>query len=237
MPDVVPAPATETEAAEAAFEAPRPRVGTAVMVAHALGAGAIPADLEGAGFEVVVATDGETALASVRAGRADIAIVDGRFEADGLAFCEQLWSENPGFPLLLIGPNDENLVTRALTSGADDYLALPLRPAELVARVRAVLRRAPHWAGEGRHQEPALRVGEVRLDPDSHEVTLQVRALALATAGVRASPAPHGERRDSAAPRNIIEPLVGPVGATRKHQPGGPYPAIAGQIRRRPGWS
>ncbi len=179
MPDVAPAPATETGAAEAAFEAPRPRLGTAVMVAHALGAGAIPADLEGAGFEVVVATDGENALAGVHAGRADIAIVDGRFEADGLAFCEQLWSENPGFPVLLIGPNDENLVTRALTSGADDYLALPLRPAELVARVRAVLRRAPHWAGEGRHHEPALRVGEVRLDPESHEVTLRSERLHL----------------------------------------------------------
>ena len=49
----------------------------------------------------------------------------------------------PGFPVLLIGPNDENLVTRALELGADDYLVLPLRPAELVARVRAVLRRAP----------------------------------------------------------------------------------------------
>lgn len=207
------------------------------MVAHALGAGAIPADLEGAGFEVVVATDGETALASVRAGRADIAIVDGRFEADGLAFCEQLWSENPGFPLLLIGPNDENLVTRALTSGADDYLALPLRPAELVARVRAVLRRAPHWAGEGRHQEPALRVGEVRLDPDSHEVTLRSERLHLPLREFELLRLLMENAGIVLPPRNIIEPLVGPLGATRKHQPGGPYPAIAGQIRRRPGWS
>ena len=73
-------------------------------------------------------TDGESAFTAVRAGRADIAIVDGRFEGDGLAFCEQLWAEHAGFPVLLIGPNDENLVTKALTSGADDYLALPLRP-------------------------------------------------------------------------------------------------------------
>jgi two-component system response regulator RegX3 len=172
-------PGRRGERSEAQVEGPRPKVGTAVLVAHALGAGAVPADLEGAGFEVVVATDGEAAFSAVRGGRADIAIVDGRFEADGLAFCEQLWAEHAGFPVLLIGPNDENLVTKALTSGADDYLALPLRPAELVARVRAVLRRAPHWVGDGGHHEPAIRVGDVRLDPESHEVTLRSVRLHL----------------------------------------------------------
>ena len=140
---------------------------------HTLGAGAVPADLEGSGFEVVVSTESTGALRSVNAGEADIALVDGRFEGDGLAFCERLWSENPGFPVLLIGPNDENLVTKALASGADDYLALPLRPAELVARVRAVLRRAPHGGSHPGPEPGALQVGEVRLDPESHEVSLR----------------------------------------------------------------
>jgi two-component system, OmpR family, response regulator RegX3 len=167
------------EPGEAQVEGLRPKVGTGVMVAHALGAEAIPVDLEGAGFEVVVATDGEAAFSAVGSGRADIAIVDGRFEGDGLAFCEDIWAEHPGFPVLLIGPNDENLVTKALMLGADDYLALPLRPAELVARVRAVLRRAPHWIGDGAHHEPAVRVGDVRLDPESHEVTLRSVPLHL----------------------------------------------------------
>ena len=151
----------------------RPKVGTAVMVAHALGAGAVPADLEGAGFEVVVATEGETAMATASAGLADIAIVDGRFEGDGLTFCERLWAVLPGFPVLFIGPNDENLVTKVLASGADDYLLLPVRPAELVARVRAVLRRAPHWAENASPGERVLHVGDVRLDPESHQVTLR----------------------------------------------------------------
>jgi two-component system, OmpR family, response regulator RegX3 len=177
--DAPPAPGAADEHGDVALEATRPKVGTAVLVAHALGAAAVPADLEGAGFEVVVATNGEVAVAAVRGGRADIAIVDGRFDSDGLAFCEQLWAEHRGFPVLLIGPNDESLVTRALTAGADDYLGLPLRPAELVARVRAVLRRAPHWVGDGGHHEPAIRVGEVRLDPESHEVTLRSVRLHL----------------------------------------------------------
>jgi two-component system, OmpR family, response regulator RegX3 len=167
------------ERTEPPLEGPRPKVGTAVMIAHASGAGAVPVDLEGAGFEVAVTTDADAAYSTVRAGRADIAIVDGRFEGDGLAFCEELWTVHPGFPVLLIGPNDENLVTRALMAGADDYLALPLRPAELVARVRAVLRRAPHWVADGAHHEPAIRVGDVRLDPESHEVTLRSVRLHL----------------------------------------------------------
>ncbi len=135
--EAAPPGAKEAERGDAPVEGPRPKVGKAVMVVHALGAGAVPADLEGAGFELVVATDGEVALSTVRSGRADIAIVDSRFEGDGLAFCEQLWSDHTGFPVVLIGPNDENLVTKALLSGADDYLALPLRPAELVARASA----------------------------------------------------------------------------------------------------
>ncbi len=158
---------------EAPPSALRPKVGTGVIVVHALGAGAIPADLEGSGFEVVVSTESSEALVALRAGQADIALVDARFEGDGVAFCERLWSEHPGFPVLVIGPNEENLVTRALASGADDYLALPLRPAELVARVRAVLRRAPRWGGHAGREPSALEVREVRLDPDSHEVTLR----------------------------------------------------------------
>ena len=157
----------------------RPKVGTAVMVARPQGPGAIPVDLEGSGFEVVVATDAGTALEAAKAGRADLAIVDLHFEGDGLGFCDRLWGDIPGFPVLLIGPNDENLVTKALATGADDYLVLPLRPAELVARVRAVLRRTPRWGGPPGATERTLQVGEVRLDPESHEVSLRNEKLHL----------------------------------------------------------
>jgi len=139
----------------------------------------VPPDLEGSGFELLVATDGPWALSAVERGLADVAIVDGRFEGDGLAFCERLWTGAPGFPVLLTGPNDENLVTRALSAGADDYLVLPLRSAEVVARLRAVLRRAPRWDALPGQGQRALQVGDVRLDPESHEVTLGARRLHL----------------------------------------------------------
>jgi two-component system response regulator RegX3 len=149
------------------------------MVAHALGTGALPADLEASGFEVIPATTTEAAMATARAGDAEVAIVDVRFGDDGVAFCERLWAEIIGFPVLVVGPNDENLVTRALGAGADDYLMLPLRPAELVARLRAVLRRAPRSTPKASPAPCALQLGGVRLDPESHEVTLQDTRLHL----------------------------------------------------------
>ena len=149
------------------------------MVAHALGVDAVPAGLEGAGFGVIVATDSEMALVAATTGQADIAVVDGRFAGDGLAWCERLWARRPGYPVLLVGPNDENLVTTALSAGADDYLHLPLRPAELVARVRAVLRRAPRDLAPAGGIDRVIQVGDVCLRVESHEVTLRSERLHL----------------------------------------------------------
>ena len=137
--------------------------------------------------------------------------------------------------MLFIGPNDENLVTRALAAGADDYLLLPLRPAELVARVRAVLRRAPHWASSTSPEERVLHAGDVRLDPESHEVTLRAGPGAPTSAGVRTAQAPAGERRDRAPPCHTDEPPVGTFGSARQHEPGSACAATAIEARRRPG--
>lgn len=140
-----------------------------MLFAHPMVPSAVPAYLEAAGFDVVTATQANAALMAAATGPADIALVDGRFDDDGLSFCRQLWDELPGFPVLLCGPNDEGLIAQSLLAGADDYLVLPLRPAELVARVRAVLRRAPGPVAPARG---ALQVDDVRLDPERHEVWL-----------------------------------------------------------------
>lgn len=150
-----------------------------MLVAHALGMGTVAADLEGAGFAVVMARETSAALAAAAGGQADVAVVDWRFEGDGLMFCQRLWAEVPGFPVLMAGPDDEEQVTAALGAGADDYIVLPARTAELVARVRAVMRRAPagpRLAGPGRR---VLQVGDVRLDPDRHEVWLGPQRVQL----------------------------------------------------------
>ncbi|HYA44119.1 MAG TPA: response regulator transcription factor [Acidimicrobiales bacterium] len=151
-----------------------PALGTIILVVHSLGSVTVPADLERAGFEVLIVPDPEAAIVAAASGRADLAVVDGRLSGDGLSFCERLWKRCPGFPVLVVGPNDEDFATRALAAGADDYLALPLRPAEFVARVRAVLRRVPSQrAGSPAEVEEVLQVGEVRLRPASHDVMLR----------------------------------------------------------------
>jgi two-component system response regulator RegX3 len=150
-----------------------PAVGTTVLVAHPLGAEGVAADLQGSGFEVVVATESSSALQGIVGGAVDIALVDGRFAGDGVGFCHQVWAQRPGFPVLVAGPNDEDMATRALCAGADDYLVLPLRPSELVARLRAVLRRAPTDIHPNGPAWSALTVGDVTLDDESHVVTLR----------------------------------------------------------------
>lgn len=150
-----------------------------MLVAHPLGIEAVPCDLQGSGLEIVVVTDGPSALRVACGSAADVALVDGRFDGDGLYFCQQLWAERPGFPVLITGPDDEDLITRALSAGADDYLALPVRPAELVARLRAVMRRVPLDRTSGPLAVEVLWVGEVCLDAQSHEVTLRGRRVHL----------------------------------------------------------
>jgi hypothetical protein len=61
----------------------RPKVGTGVIVVHALGTGAVPADLEGSGFEVIVSTESNQALSAIGAGQADIALVSPSASACG----------------------------------------------------------------------------------------------------------------------------------------------------------
>jgi two-component system response regulator RegX3 len=150
-----------------------------VLVAHPLGPGVLADELEASGFQVVTAADAGAATVAAVSGNVDVAIVDVRFNGDGLAFCESLWRQLPGFPALVLGPHDENLVTRALTAGADDYLTLPVRPAELVARVRAVLRRAPKARCSLGPSQPPVQVGDVSLDPAKHEVWVRSKRVHL----------------------------------------------------------
>lgn len=118
-------------------------------------------------------------MGAVQANAAAVAIIDSGFQGDGVEFCKRLLENFPHFPVILTGPNDEELITTALAAGADDYLALPLRPAEVVARVRAVLRRAPRPTGRRELTHGVLEVGDVRLDPESFEVFVRGQRLRL----------------------------------------------------------
>ena len=118
------------------------------------------------GLKVITAANGLEALAQVDANRPEIIILDWMMpKLDGIEVLQRLRAENNQAFILMLTARDalENRV-EGLESGADDYLVKPFAPAELVARVHAMLRRT-----ESRQAETALTFDGLRLDPVTHE--------------------------------------------------------------------
>ena len=126
------------------------------------------------GYEVRLAVDGESALDTAAAFHPDLVILDlGLPKLDGMEVARRLRSADD-VPILMLTARDalESRV-EGLDSGADDYLVKPFERQELLARMRALLRRRPP-----RGMAP-LRVGDLMLNPDTHEVTRSDRAIDL----------------------------------------------------------
>jgi two-component system, OmpR family, alkaline phosphatase synthesis response regulator PhoP len=132
--------------------------------------------LEHAGFAVITAGDGPTALTTVRQRRPDLVVLDlGLPGLDGLDVTRQLRRDS-SIPIVMLTARDDELdKLLGLELGADDYVTKPFSPRELVARVRAVLRRAerPPEAGE------TIRAGEVTLDLPRMRAEVAGRAVDL----------------------------------------------------------
>jgi DNA-binding response OmpR family regulator len=145
--------------------------------------------LEHAGFDVVTAYNGRQALEEARATPPELVVLDLMLpQVDGLEVCRALRAESSVPIIMLTARASEDDKLQGLDLGADDYLTKPFSPRELVARIRAVLRRAPSDLGEG-----ALHVGDVALDLARHEVrrgdtpvSLTPREFALLAALMRA---------------------------------------------------
>jgi two-component system OmpR family response regulator len=140
-------------------------------------AAAVARGLRHEGYAVDVAHDGEGALFHARVYDYDAVILDVMLpEIDGFEVCQKLRDEGCWSPILMLTARDQlDDRIRGLDVGADDYLVKPFAFGELLARVRALVRRRPR-------QRPAvLRAGDVELDPARHEVTRdgkQVRVTA-----------------------------------------------------------
>jgi two-component system alkaline phosphatase synthesis response regulator PhoP len=132
--------------------------------------------LEHAGFAVVVAHDGKAALAAARREKPDLVVLDlGLPALDGLDVARTLRAESNVPIVMLTGRSEESDKLVGLEIGADDYVTKPFSPKELVARVRAVLRRTER----PRSDAEIVRVGEVTLDIPRMRTTVADRAVDL----------------------------------------------------------
>ncbi|MDP9071683.1 MAG: response regulator transcription factor [Actinomycetota bacterium] len=140
---------------------------------------ALVVGLKREGFLVHVAGDGVEALSLFDAVRPDLVLLDVMLPTlSGVDVCREIRSRSKTPVIMVTAKGSEIDTVVGLEVGADDYVTKPYRLRELVARMRAVLRRAPRQdalSGEG----TVLEVGDVRLDPERHEVTVRGEAVAL----------------------------------------------------------
>ena len=130
------------------------------------------------GFHVEVATDGIEAVSRFEQVDPDLVLLDIMLpRASGIDVCRQL-RQTSSVPIIMVTAKSSEIDTVVgLEVGADDYVSKPYRIRELVARIRAQLRRNTMENGTGEIERPvgidaAIHVGDVSLDPDEHRVTV-----------------------------------------------------------------
>ncbi len=139
-------------------------------------------NLEQAGYEVVTANDGAKALQIAQAESFHLMVLDLMLpEVNGLDVCKQLRENKVQIPILMLTAKDDEFDTvLGLELGADDYMTKPFSPREVVARVRAILRRAQtKIVDEAEASDDYLVCGDVKLYPDNYEVFYKERSLEL----------------------------------------------------------
>jgi two-component system alkaline phosphatase synthesis response regulator PhoP len=133
--------------------------------------------LEAEGYNVIVARDGKEALAQWRAAKPALMVLDLMLpQVDGWEVCRRVRAESDLPIIMLTARSDDVDKIVGLELGADDYLTKPFNPRELVARVKAVLRRAGPASAKGARP---LTLGGLVIDPARREAAVNGRPLAL----------------------------------------------------------
>ena len=132
------------------------------------------------GYTVLEAFDGVAALEIARAQRPDLVILDLMLPGlDGLEVCRRLRQFSDAYVLMLTARAEELDTIVGLAVGADDYVTKPFSPRELVARVKALLRRARAGVAAAPGPPPPRRFGDLGIDEARHEVTRGGATVAL----------------------------------------------------------
>ena len=129
-----------------------------------------------AGFEVYAAADGGSALRLAREVEPDLVVLDVMLpDMDGFTVTRRLREKGQHVPVLFLTARDDTAdKVQGLTVGGDDYVTKPFSLDEIVARIRAILRRTMHD-----DEEAIIRAGELTMDQDTHEVTVGDIAVEL----------------------------------------------------------
>ena len=141
---------------------------------------ALVVGLKREGFLVRVARDGQEAIDIFDVVRPDVVLLDVMLpKVSGIDVCRDLRSRSR-VPIIMVTAKGAEIDTVVgLEVGADDYVTKPYRLRELVARMRAVLRRAPREEDGEELSPDAIEVGDVRLDPERHEVHVRGASVSL----------------------------------------------------------
>lgn len=173
--------------------------------------------LEREGFVVDLAFDGPTAVAAAREHQPGLVVLDVMLPGfDGLEVCRQIRTFSDCYVIMLTARDEEIDKVLGLTVGADDYLVKPFSPRELVARVRAMLRR-PRTLGSPSGPDPkaaarapaVLEVGEVRVDLEARVVWVAGVEVELTRTEFDLFAALVGEPRRAFSRRQLIEGVWG----------------------------
>ncbi|HTX91058.1 MAG TPA: response regulator transcription factor [Anaerolineales bacterium] len=136
--------------------------------------------LERENFRVEAAGDGEAALERIDRLKPDLVVLDVMLpKMDGFEVCRRVRAGNDPVAIIMLTARDEDIdKILGLELGADDYLTKPFNPRELVARVKAILRRMDRPA---QPEAKPIRLGPLTIDPNQREASLDSRVLDLRT--------------------------------------------------------
>lgn len=137
-------------------------------------------NFEKEGYNVLSAYDGEEGLEVARTQKPDIILLDIMMpKMDGYTFCRELRRTSDIPILFLTAKKSEMDRILGLKLGADDYVTKPFSIGEIIARVKAILRRTKNGAAKKKKGEAGLRVGGLEIDLERHEVRVKGKAVEL----------------------------------------------------------
>jgi two-component system, OmpR family, alkaline phosphatase synthesis response regulator PhoP len=139
-------------------------------------------NLESVGYEVILAADGREGLKKLNP-EIDLIVLDLMLPViDGLSVCREIRSDKDkkGIPIIMLTAREEEVdKILGLEMGADDYMTKPFSPRELIARVKAILRRIQTDSEDLNNNNSVIHRGEIYLNPQRHEVKISGELLDL----------------------------------------------------------